>query len=53
MRRRSLVINAVSIHAPTGGATDLHREVAGDGLVSIHAPTGGATYVTRIATALS
>ena len=34
---------AVSIHAPTGGATDVAGEVRHRGGVSIHAPTGGAT----------
>ena len=33
----------VSIHAPTGGATDQAAGVAAWSAVSIHAPTGGAT----------
>ncbi len=34
---------AVSIHAPTWGATRIHRHQREDGDVSIHAPTWGAT----------
>ena len=34
----------VSIHAPTGGATNLSPKFRILLLVSIHAPTGGATF---------
>ncbi len=37
------VAEAVSIHAPTGGATNRERAPVSRGRVSIHAPTGGAT----------
>ena len=36
--------HGVSIHAPTGGATNGKLAIGGRLLVSIHAPTGGATY---------
>ena len=37
----------VSIHAPTGGATDKVILAARPAMVSIHAPTGGATAVIK------
>ena len=39
---------AVSIHAPTGGATILGGPDQRDGRVSIHAPTGGATLKSKL-----
>ena len=40
---RICTIQAVSIHAPTGGATFKRSHDFRGGHVSIHAPTGGAT----------
>ena len=37
--------NAVSIHAPTKGATYIEEILPNDTVVSIHAPTKGATHV--------
>ena len=44
------VRSLVSIHAPTGGATQLRQFVFRDARVSIHAPTGGATPPINMAT---
>ncbi len=40
-------LNWVSIHAPTGGATQLNYTDFTSSVVSIHAPTGGATREPR------
>ena len=44
----SLLMTAISIHAPTRGATSLGIPVAVKGIISIHAPTRGATSVFQI-----
>ena len=54
LRYLSVPSNAVSIHAPTRGATRLLRSVSARRAVSIHAPTRGATraQVRRVLSSL-
>ena len=44
MNPNSLVTFAISIHAPTRGATKSLRKGGGGQFISIHAPTRGATF---------
>ena len=46
----NFVLDTVSIHAPTWGATDKYARINNDRAVSIHAPTWGATRIYILST---
>ena len=49
----SLCHYAISIHAPTRGATRCSYKLTNMSLISIHAPTRGATFSRRLKTSLT